>query len=97
MLPDAPLSPANARDDQDPLLVAHEAVDGAGTPHPGADANDAVLQVVFERIRRDLSFISRHHPQLKMSGDELHVWAKAIARQLTSEPMVGSDKKDMMH
>ena len=93
MTPDAPLSPSNAVDDQHPLLVAHEEVDRAGRLPPAGSANASV----FDRIRRDLSFISRHHPHLNMSGEELSVWAKAITRQLTTAPMVGSDKKDMMH
>ena len=62
-----------------------------------ANADDAILNAVFDRIHRDLSFISHHHPHLSVSGDELSVWAKAIARQLTTQPLMGSDKKDVMH
>ena len=97
MSPDVTVSSSTAVDEQNPLLVPQENAANARKGAKSADTGDSVLKVVFERIRRDLSFISRHHPHMNMSGEELSVWAKAIARQLTTGPMVGPDKKDMTH
>jgi hypothetical protein len=92
-----PQSSSDAVDKQNPLLVAH-GNDGGVRDRPAlAGADDPVLKAVFDRIRRDLTFISRHHPHLKMSGEELSVWAKAIARQLTAETSIKHDKGDVMH
>ncbi|MGI9414789.1 MAG: hypothetical protein ACR2PM_14035 [Hyphomicrobiales bacterium] len=61
------------------------------------EIDDPALKAVFARIRRDLSFIAQHHPGLKMSGEELSVWAKAIARQLNAESLVEDSNNEVVH
>lgn len=84
-------------DHENPLLASGVEDGTAGSPASFTVVDDPVLKAVFARIRRDLSFIAQHHPHLKMSSEELSVWAKAIARQLTAEALTEDHENEVIH